>query len=294
MYLTGYWIGAHGRQVLPNGARIPAPSTLETTVAHLSTRFSEIGRRGMWDPATGAGNPCLSMEIRTYKGGFANMMQQVGFRSRAVPPLAREKVQELVNSLVDQAEILAVVGGAPWHAEALLRRDAAMFALLWETHRRPAEVGSLDLASVNRTGGAFAAQAGVSKMCRPSLGSRTPRPIEVRGPEGEVLCSLLGSYHSCLERHGQPLGRFLFSPLRRDGSALDTTKGLSAAAMTHRMVSHLKRLQIYEGESVYSLKRGGMQHAFYVDGQPLEAIGEAADVDTPAVLGLYLDRHRHM
>jgi hypothetical protein len=116
----------------------------------------------------------------------------------------------------------------------------------------------------------------------------------VRGPGGEQLCQLLGGYQGCLERHGQQVGRYLFSPLRCDGSALDGDKGLSAAALTQRLVGHLQRLGLYEGESAYSLKRGSMQHAFYVGGQTLAAVGEAADIDTPAVVRLYLDPHRHL
>ena len=294
VYQASNWLGAHGRQVLANGARVPAPSTLQTTLAHLSTRFAELGRRGQWDPATGSGNPCLSMELRTFKGGFSNLMQEAGFRPKAAPPLAEAKLQQLVSALVQEADAVGAAGRAPWHVEALLRRDAAMAALLWESYRRPAEVGSLSSSAVSTTGGSVVAQASSSKMCHASQGGRLPRPIEVHGPGGEQLCQLLGSYQSCLERHGQQLGQFLFSPLRRDGSALEGSKGLSAAALTQRLVGHLQRRGMYEGESAYSLKRGGMQHAFYVGGQTLAAVGEAADIDTPAVVQLYLDPKRHL
>jgi hypothetical protein len=82
-----------------------------------------------------------------------------------------------------------------------------------------------------------------------------------------------------LERHGQQVGRYLFSPQRRSGSALDGDKGLSAAAPTQRRVGRLQRL----GEAALSLKRGSMQHAFFVGGQTLAAVGQAADIDAPAL-----------
>ncbi|KAI8462543.1 MAG: hypothetical protein J3K34DRAFT_447666 [Monoraphidium minutum] len=113
VYLTGYWMGAHGRQVLPNGARAPAPSTLDTTLAHLSTRFAELGRRGLWVPATGTGNPCLSMEVRTFKGGCANLMQDAGFRPWAAPPLAEAKVRRLLAELEAEADAVEAAGGRP-------------------------------------------------------------------------------------------------------------------------------------------------------------------------------------
>jgi hypothetical protein len=37
-----------------------------------------------------------------------------------------------------------------------------------------------------------------------------------------------------------------------------------------------------------------MQHEFFVNGCSMQAIGEAADIDTPAVVQMYLDPERHL
>jgi hypothetical protein len=37
--------------------------------------------------------------------------------------------------------------------------------------------------------------------------------------------------------------------------------------MGHRIVGHLKPYGLYEGESLYSIKRGAMQHEYYIEGQ---------------------------
>ena len=83
VYLTSHWLQHHGRQVMEDGNTQPAPNTLASMLGHLSTRLQELGRRGTWDPTSGEGNPCQSMELTTFKGGYANSMQDAGYRPQA-------------------------------------------------------------------------------------------------------------------------------------------------------------------------------------------------------------------
>lgn len=300
VYLRSHYLEEHGRQERADGGTRPAPSSLATTVAHLSTRFAELGRRGDWDPATRQGNPCLSMEVRTFKGGYANMLQEEGYSPTSAKPISEAKLQRLVSALDQGADRAQQQQGGPPgaapppHVELLLRRDACMAQLLWDCMRRPAEVGSLAASSVQVSGDLVTAQAVSSKMTHANRGNRRPRPIEVAGAAGARLAALLQKYEACLQRSGQQLGPFMFSPLRPDGRGLQTNKGLSSSAMGNRLVQHLQRLGLYAGESLYSIKRGSMQHAYHVEGRSLATIGEAADVETPQVVQLYLDPNRHL
>jgi hypothetical protein len=116
----------------------------------------------------------------------------------------------------------------------------------------------------------------------------------VQGEAGQQLAQLMLQYMQCLQHHGQSLGRFLFSPLQPNRQALQADQGLSTAAMGQRVIGHLKRLGLYEGESLYSIKRGAMQHDYLIAGRSLQAIGVAADIDTMAVLQAYVDPTRHL
>ena len=138
------------------------------------------------------------------------------------------------------------------------------------------------------------ATAQSSKMCRASRGSRQPRPVALVGAEAEVLTELLHQYEQSLARRGQRMGRYLFSPLRPDHQGYQGDKGLSPSAMGQRVVYHLKRMGLYEGESLYSIKRGDMQYDYFVLGRSQQAIGEDADINTPAVVSAYLDPSRHV
>lgn len=168
---------------------------------------------------------------------------------------------------------------------------------LWDSKRRPAEAGHLQSSQLEvqmsaSSGGQVLAQPSVSKMCHASRGSRQPRGVEVTGPAGQRLAELLLQYMQCLQKSGKSMGQYLFSPLRSDKQDLQENQGLSTAAMEQRVVWHLKRLQMYEGESLYSIKRGAMQHEFFINGMSLQAVGEAADIDTLTVVQQYLNPHR--
>jgi hypothetical protein len=303
VYLESSFTREHGRQVAADGSRCAAPSTVSNAVSHLSTRFQELGRRGPWDRSTGRGNPCDSMELRTFKGGYANIMQEQGFQQASAKPISEAKLQQLVGQLVEEADCYQQLTPQqqqqPWHVEALLRRDACIAQYLWGSKRRPAETGQLQSAQVEvnlsaSSGGQVVTQPSVSKMCHASHSSRRPRPVEVQGAAGQQLATLLLQYQQCLQRSGRSIGTFFFSPLQSNRLDLQQDQGLSIAAMEQRVIGHLKRLHLYEGETLYSIKRGAMQHAVHVCGVSLQAVGEAADIETPAVVATYVDPYRHV
>lgn len=316
VYLESTYIKQHGRQRAADGSCCPAPSSVSGIVAHLSTRFQELGRRGVWDWATLSGNPCSSMELRTFKGGYANQMQDQGYEPAAAKPISGAKLQQLVWQLQTEAQQCQQSSQQSWYTEALLWRDAAIVQYLWDSKRRPAELGHLGSQQVSIGGSSSGGSSGpsstvasagssrpvfgldltatptVSKMCHASHGNRGPAPVELGGQVGQQLGTLFLQYSGCLQRHGKSLGRFMFSPLRADKQDLQGDKGLSSSAMGQRVVGHLKRLGLYEGESLYSIKRGAMQHDYFILGRSLQAIGDAADIATAAVVSKYVDPHR--
>jgi hypothetical protein len=190
--------------------------------------------------------------------------------------MAEAKVRELVTTLVREANAAARDVQQPWYHEVLLRRDACIAQYLWDSMRRPAEVRCLSPAEMVLGSSGVQAFPHVSKMCHPSQGTRRPAPVASNGIPGEQLQQLFLGYASSLIRHRQPLGRYLFSPLMPDRTALDGSQGLSVGAMGARIKGHLERLGLRTGESLYSLKRGAMQHEYFIVGHNLQAIGEAA------------------
>jgi hypothetical protein len=253
------------------------------------------------------------MELRTFKGGYANQMQDAGYEPAAAKPISGAKLQQVVQQLQAEAQQCQQSRQQPWYTEALLWRDAAIVQYLWDSKRRPAELGHLGSQQVSKGSSSssgpgsnvrsaasssytlgldLTATPTVSKLCHASQGSRRPAPVELGGQVGQQLGRLFLRYSECLKRHGKSLGRFMFSPLRADKQELQGDKGLSTSAMEQRVVGHLKRLGLYEGESLYSIKRGAMQHDFFVLGRSLQAIGDAADIATPAVVSQYVNPHR--
>jgi hypothetical protein len=115
VYLESSYLHQHGRQTAADGTSCPAPSTVGSTVAHLSTRFQQLGCRGPWDWQACSGNPCNSMEVRTFKGGYANEMQDLGFTPTAAKPISESKLQQLVQQLAAEAAEAQQQANQPWH-----------------------------------------------------------------------------------------------------------------------------------------------------------------------------------
>ena len=112
------------------------------------------------------------MELRTFKGGYANIMQDQGFQQASAKSISEAKLQQLVGQLVEEADCyqqLTPQQQQPWHVEALLRRDACIAQYLWDSKRRPAETGQLQSAQVEvnlraSSGGQVVTQPSVSKI----------------------------------------------------------------------------------------------------------------------------------
>jgi hypothetical protein len=176
VYLESSFIRQHGRQTAADGSQCPAPGTFSGAVANLSTRLQQLGRRGAWDCITGTGNPCDSMELRSFKGGYANSMQESGYQPTSAKPISESKLQQLVAQLVEEADAYQQLKPGqqqqqPWHVEALLRRDACIVQYLWDSRRRPAETGRLQALQVEvrlsaSSGGQVLAQPSISKIER--------------------------------------------------------------------------------------------------------------------------------
>jgi hypothetical protein len=133
------------------------------------------------------------MELRSFKGGYANSMQELGYQPTSAKPINESKLQQLVTQLVEEADAYQQLTPGqqqqPWYVEALLRRDfhaTCIVQYLWDSKRRPAETGRLQAVQVEvnlsaSSGGQVLAQPSISKMCHASRGSRRPRPVEVQG-----------------------------------------------------------------------------------------------------------------
>ena len=82
--------------------------------------------------------------------------------------------------------------------------------------------------------------------------------------------------------------------MRLDHLGYQESRGLKQAAMGQRVVYHLKRFGLFEGESLYSIKRAAMLHDFFVLGRSQKAIGKAADINTPGIMSANLDPGRYL
>jgi len=226
-FVHAYRSSAHGRQQLEGGQTTAAAETIRSIASHISTLCELNGRHGEWRgwEACHPGNPARSQPVRNYVAGNANALHEAGVEPKHAKAISAEKVAALVQALEEEADKTHDDPTAEWQQEAVLRRDAAVVQLLWDSKRRPSEATHLQPERVEVTPGkGVVARAISSKMTHASRGQRRPRPIQVAGEPGRTLAGMLQRYIDCLSMNGKQLGSFLFCPLRADRTDFDYSR----------------------------------------------------------------------
>jgi hypothetical protein len=150
------------------------------------------------------------------------------------------------------------------------------------------ECGELESRQIDREGGL--AFPGWSKTVRSEPSGR----IELaQGEEG--LTFLIGSAELLAEMGLQQrsLGRgYLFRPLNPSRNAF-MDEPLKAAAMRKRVQQHMKKAELYEGETLHSFRRSAVQHAAEMEEYNIEKLMNRGRWASYAAFKLYIEEIQH-
>ncbi|GLC41162.1 hypothetical protein PLESTB_001797700 [Pleodorina starrii] len=304
VYMEQHWTSAHrGR----NSTGRPSPSAILSELSFLSTQFDLLGRRGVYDPQTGAGNPCLSSDVTIYRRGYQRQSGNAGYQERSAVPLTLAKYRRLVVYLYISA------GAADGLARLVLLRDLLCFMYMWLTTTRGHDCGRLSLGDfrdprdVGRPYGGFplallqpweAYPAGfhlvVSQLGTKTYQGRRAPPVRLAPVEEMGFCFVrtLAQYLGFCRRGGWPVQGYLFRPLEPNQSGF-SERPLGSAALSARLRLHLQGAGLYEGETCHSFRRGALQHARSV-GVPTAGLLELGQMRSLGTLQRYLDPSRHL
>ena len=76
-----------------------------------------------------------------------------------------------------------------------------------------------------------------------------------------MLVTALQLYADAARRSGQPLQVWLFRPATGPSCDGFSEVPLETGALTKRLQRHLKKMGVFEGETIYSVRRGTTQEA---------------------------------
>ena len=258
----------------PDGEGPPlpvAPSTLRAASGHLSAVLTALGRCEAWRPDAPAGNPVKHASVANFLRGYDVYCFRVhDYSASGAVPLTLSKYLALRSHLEQQAQAATDLG-----LRATLLRDLCAFSYLWETGQRGKECCTLVLSDFRyqdlRCTGAWPdLLTGSLSQPEPLLvegsqGTKTrltrhPGVIELAKsptPDGRGhLVADIHAYAQAMSTVGSPLTHWLFPRREHPGSR---SVPITSCALRQRLVMHLSQLQLWEGETLHSFRRGGTQ-----------------------------------
>ena len=236
-------------------------------------------------------------------------MYSLGYKESSAVPVRWETVEAILVDVDDQLtgrgrEQLSKV------KIALLCRDAAVLLYLWITLMRGHEAGQLrvknitlhqhDCAPAWPEIGQWTLIEGQAVIISPDSTKVNPHPSSTFTPiwrrdeavKGHCLMWRLHMYAKAMEDCGQPIDDYVFLPLRADNRCVFQRVGMKANAMNAMLGQHMKRLGLWQGESLHGIKRGKLQHAVFVGKESIADASRGVHKNQ-ATTGKYVHPVRH-
>jgi hypothetical protein len=265
-FMETEWVTKRGKTEHADGKTRCSYSYAKSTLSLLNDHFSSMGRVGEWEPSRPWRNPCESWAVRQWRKGYEKQEWHAGVEPIGAFPISAEKLCSLLDAL--RAESRGPPGSFRYRvSHLLLMRDMALFAYLYESHQRGGEGARLraqDLDPSPCRWDSLSPPAGVvaypngTKVCqRRNAGSIKLLPgVDARYCWMRLLLEFISA---CTEAEmplpvGMPF--FVASNPKRDGWGVTP---LSTSGAMSRLKDELSRHGLYEGETMHSFRRGGIQ-----------------------------------
>ena len=273
----GRWPAGMKDRLEPGEKAPVAPGTLRQTAMHLKMLCRDLAHRhGPWREDHPRGNPCEHHIVADYLQGYEMAaFEDWDYAASGAVPLRPAKYWALVQYLREQASRAPTAGQA-----TLLYRDLCALAYMWEVGCRARECGRVlledfrydnlacEVAWPDLEAGAL--RPGLRVLVESSLGTKTAKnkhpgviALMTEGSEEgpAVLVTALQLYADAARRSGQPLQVWLFRPATGPSCDGFSKVPLETGALPKRLQRHLKKMGVFEGETIYSVRRGTTQEA---------------------------------
>jgi integrase len=319
VFLQGHYLRNHqGR-----GQEEIAGSTLEKAVTQLRGAFAERCRVGPWMYPPGAvapmGNPAHSLRVSQFVKSYQKYCSAIGIQERSAVPMSYSQYVVLMSGIEDEIneELERVAcGQGSLPALLLLMRDAAAFALMWQSCRRGSDVLNVKWGGIfdgdSDVGVVQACEEGevrdisetnklfiIPQKTKTEQVGRAATQVIWRDPAlGAVGCAVrvLAQYRNVLRIADVEVSRneYVFISHRRAGDG-----AITVPALLHRFRRAVARhgvelVNAGRKLTLHSFRRGRLQHEAYVNDQSHDWLMRLSGIKDVGVLMRYLDEGRHL
>ena len=296
VYFTTHWLPNHAGTTTKTGHRLSAPGSLAGVKSSLSTELEQLGRTGDWNPVTMQGNPMLSNQVKRMTKGYKADAAAKGYEQRAAEPIYSGKIHALLEFLLGKQQTMT------GKERLLLIRDGLLISMLWQSCFRGFNVGELRLENIRTPTNSPAIPFIVPKLVLQPNSKLHIHPDVTKNRKGGFCTVTISGDIMCFttwlqlavvayEEAHQPITNYLVRPLAK-GTHTFVEKGMTSSAIWGRFTAHLKTMDMYNGESVHSTRRGKMIESTMVHQATIEEIQAAAMIRTKQVAEKYIDVSR--
>lgn len=285
------------------GGEVWAPSTFRGRVSDLSRVFELCGCTGAWDDATQHGNPVQSHLTTETVERYARQARGRGYAPQSAPPVTPEGLSAMTGAAEDRETAAADAG---LQRTALVQgRNRLLLVWQWASSRRGQDLLRLTWEQVRDAGrktlAADAWAAGhevtglyVSPQQTKNSGVSRPLTIHLERQLEQELCPVeaLRRWWRLATKVGEASRGPLFCAYPTTAAPPGGRAALTSAGYSNQF-KRLAQGQALSTTRAHGMRRGRLQHEHGGDAGEA-ALMRLADVRTPAVLQLYLDRARHL
>lgn len=236
-------------------------ATVRSYMFALRSAFTNAGRVGNYDAATGSGNPTQSQQVDLFIGWLKEEQCKAGVTSKKAPPLLLDKLRRMCKLL----DAVAHNSGASQYARLAAARDKAWYTVAFHSAVRNGQLGSTLLTRtayrdaeksaifLNYCWGKNLRDGSVDLICLQRL------PVGQDGT-APLICPVasIEEWVAAARRVGWPMsvsGGYLFADI--DTKTLEAVPGpANNTAQAARFVKQLKEWDMYDGETLHGTRSG--------------------------------------
>ena len=228
-----------------------AAKTTDSLIGKVRAIFRDIGRSGEWNPILLTGNPAASYLMKRHLQSVTLEQTFAEIPKKQAVPLMFEKLAKLCRYLAYKASV-----EKDTVKKYLYLRDRAFFSVLCHSGDRGYDLGNLSISRLFElpdAQGIF-----VSEVIGKVASLDNPKNFVLLKSKDEDICPvrLLENYINFASQSGIDLRSGYIFRVKDKKSGQIADKAVSSSSMTDRLRLHLRAVNLYEGESSHSSRRG--------------------------------------
>ena len=245
------FVGDNGITVCACPVRLSAGS-VDGIIQQLKIIFTDLGRRGEWDAATGSGNPAVSLLLKQYLKFIKEEQAQAHVSPKQAKPIFLTKLKRIASYISRQLQRNDI----SITERFVFARDQALLKLQFFAGDRASDVGRVLAQEIRilSDGSGLVFNHTFSKTLR---GDGKFNRFVIKRCDDRIVCPVNGieSYFHVAKLYGIDLSSgYLFRPVRGTKTVLN--ESMSYSAIYERLKTYLSVLGIDSGETPHSMRAG--------------------------------------